>query len=115
MIKECILGSTGIQFDFDYLRDALDFDFDSLKKEVDKKGSDLGGSYQELKKYAEEGRPRAADIRKPVPYGVPQYAHDIVDMIFDPLILCWLWWLLEIIPLFSTYQDHKGNWISRKK
>ncbi|KAF8344878.1 hypothetical protein F5887DRAFT_969295 [Amanita rubescens] len=123
IIKECILERTGIQFDFHYLRDALDFDFDNLKKEVDKKGLDLGEANQELEKYAKEGRSRAlpgqADIRgspKPVPDpdGVRQYMIDIVDIIFDRLILCWFWWLLEFFPLFSAYQDRKGNWISRQ-
>jgi len=121
MIKECILARTGIQFYFQYLRDALDFDFDNLKKEVDKKDSDLGEAYQELEKYAKEGRVRArpglADIRdspEPDPDGVRQYMIDIVDNIFDRLILCWFWWLLELVPLFSAYQDRRGNWISHK-
>ncbi|KAF8335121.1 hypothetical protein F5887DRAFT_989621 [Amanita rubescens] len=116
MIKECILESTGIQFDFRYLRDALDFDFDSLKKEVDKKGLNLGKVNQELEKYAEEGRARAQPQPTDIWYppepdhdGV-RHINDIVDIIFDPLILCWFWWILEVYPLFSTYQDRKGNW-----
>lgn len=120
MIKECMLESTGIQFDFHYLRDALDFDFDGLKKEVDKKGLDLGEAYQELEKYAKEGRPRVrfgpADIwDSPEPDSVGKYMIDILDTIFDILALHWIWWLLEYFPLFSTYQDRKGNWISCKK
>jgi hypothetical protein len=122
MIKECILAHTGIQFEFQYLRDALDFDFDNLKKEVDKKDLDLSETYQELEKYAKEGRARArpgladiGDSPQPDPDGVRQNMIDVIDNIFDRLILCWFWWLIEFVPLFSARQDRKGNWTIGKR
>jgi hypothetical protein len=150
MIKECILAKTGIQFDMDYLKDALDFDFDDLVTEMKEKEieiADLGEAYAEIENYAQEsfgkkekeieiadlgeayaeienytqesfGKKEQAETDS-IANGSPQthfprfrhYMRDVVDQIFDQLVLVWVWWILEILPLWSTYQDPEGNWV----
>ncbi len=127
MIKECILAKTGIQFDMDYLRDDLDFDFDDLEKEMVKKNmtpEDLGEAYREIGKYAADSRKRAQEkeqsksasanssVTSETYLGrIGRHIHDIFDDIFDQLLITWFWWILEIIPMLTTYQDLEGNWI----
>ncbi|KAF8340209.1 hypothetical protein F5887DRAFT_979177, partial [Amanita rubescens] len=119
MIKECILAKTGIQFDVEYLRDELEFDFRDVKTEMRQRNmklKELGEAYQELEKYAEESplkalpQPFVISNRSPQthPHG---YLRDIVDII--QLLMCF-WWMLEFIPTLSTYQDSQGNWIRRR-
>ena len=110
MIKECILAKTGIQFDMDYLRDALDFDFDDLLTEVKNKGmeiADLGGAYEEIGHYAQESleKKEKAKVEGDSDHGF-----------FDQLIrLAWVWWIFEFLSLRSTYQDPRGNWIRLRR
>jgi hypothetical protein len=118
MIKECILAGTGIQFDMKYLRDDLDFDFHDLVTEMDGKNmniDDLGEAYRRIEEYAyesyEQAYPQTAISPQTHSHGFRWYIRDIVDSIFDQLLLVWFWWILEIIPMLSTYQDPQGNWI----
>jgi uncharacterized protein (DUF2235 family) len=124
MIKECILCKTGIQFDLDYLQEVLDFDFERLledMKEKDIKIKDLGEGYADLQKYVSEN-----DLHHPANKSIIFHEHqtlrqrfrshasDILDDIFDQLILVWFWWVLEIIPMLYTYQNQQGDWIRRR-
>ena len=131
MIKECILAKTGIQFDLEYLRDELDFDFNDLEEEMKKKDikpEDLGEAYKEIGKYAAESHAHAQqekekekEVSKSADAHVVSKTHlekigrhirDIFDDIFDQLVMkWWFWWILEIIPMLTTYQDLEGNWI----
>ncbi|KAF8326159.1 hypothetical protein F5887DRAFT_1139000 [Amanita rubescens] len=128
MIKECILAKTGIQFDMDYLRDDLDFDFDNLEKEMANKNitpEDLGEAYKEIGKYAADSRAHAQEtelstsananstVTSETALGrIGRHIRDIFDDVFDQLIMkWWFWWILEIIPMLTTYQDLEGNWI----
>ena len=130
MIKECILAKTGIQFDLDYLRDALDFDFDDLVKEMKNKEmaiADLGEAYEEIENYAQESldKKKQAEAKtnsqqivangSPHFHGFRHYIHDVFDRIFDQLAIARFWWILEILPLRSTNQDDNGNWIRRRR
>lgn len=36
--------------------------------------------------------------------------HDLKSKIYDPLRLKPAWWLLEVIPMFHSWQDEKGKW-----
>ena len=129
MIKECILAKTGIQFDMAYLRDVLNFDFSDLEEEMKKKEmtpEDLGEVYKEIGKYAAESRAAAqekalsksangnASVTSETHSGrIGRHIHDVFDDIVDELvILWWFWWLLELVPMLTTYQDCEGNWIS---
>ncbi|KAF8723155.1 hypothetical protein AX14_009515 [Amanita brunnescens Koide BX004] len=128
MIKECILTKTGIQFDMEYLRDSLDFDFHELVTEMEEKDmkiEDLGQAYQGIENYAQESFEQAqerqerakakAETQSDSPqthvHGFRHYIHDVIDTIFDQLLLVWFWWILEFLPMLSTYQDLQGNWI----
>ena len=132
MIKECILAKTGIQFDMDYLRDDLNFDFDDLMTEMKNKGmqiADLGEAYGEIENYAQDSSAKKkakaeADSQSTVSkdslethnHVFRHYFHDVFDQIFDQLVLAWwFWWILEILPLRSTYQDLQGNWIRLRR
>ena len=129
MIKECILAKTGIQFDMDYLRDDLDFDFDDLVTEMKKKGmqiANLCDAYGEIENYTQDSSVAKAEAgsQSTVANDSPQthnhvfrrYFHDVFDQIFDQLVLAWwFWWILEILPLRSTYQDLQGNWIRLRR
>ncbi|KIL60376.1 hypothetical protein M378DRAFT_923486 [Amanita muscaria Koide BX008] len=43
------------------------------------------------------------------------HAWDILADIFDQLVIFWyFWWMLEVVPMLYTYQDHHGNWIRRR-
>jgi len=158
MIKECILAKTGIQFDMDYLRDNLDFDFDDLVNEMEKrkmKPEELGEAYRGIEAYAahsrmtraqaqekEQSKPAGAD-GPPELQGLSRYIYeifqwwfwwmlpvqaqvqpeqtplqglrrhilDVFDRVFDQLLIARSWWILEIIPMLTTYQDLEGNWI----
>ena len=124
MIKECVLAKTGIQFDMEYLRDELDFDFDDLEKEMTRKNmrsEDLGEAYLESRARAQQEKEKeaskSADANAPVisetHFGkIRRHIHDIFDDVFDPLVINWFWWILEIIPMITIYQDLDGNWIS---
>jgi hypothetical protein len=35
---------------------------------------------------------------------------DAVEPCYDQLGTNWIWWILEIIPLYFNWQDEKGNW-----
>ena len=128
MIRECILAKTGIQFDLEHLRDDLSFDFDDLEKEMKNKKltpEDLGEAYLKIEEYAEDSRKRAKE-KEPSKLANPnssvisethfgsirRHIHDIFDNIFDQLAMKWwfCWWLLEFIPMLTTYQDSEGNW-----
>ena len=109
MKKECILAKTGIHFDMGYLRDALDFDFDDLLTEVKNKGieiADLGGTYEEIGRYAQESleKKKKAKVEGDSDLGF------FDQLIFDPF-----WWIAELLPLRSTYQDPRGNWIRLRR
>jgi len=111
MIKECILAKTGIQFDMDYLRDALDFDFDDLMTEMrgkDMQIADLGEAYEKIEYYAQESREEKTERWEVIRNDIKYYVH---ESIFDQLVLVWFWWILEFLQLSSTYQDPQGNWI----
>ena len=116
----------------DYLRDALDFDFHDLETEMKNKEieiADLGEAYAEIGNYARESFDKKeqakaeADSQPTVVNDSPQthfhglrhYIHDVFDQIFDQLVLAWFWWILEILPLRSTYQDPQGNWIRLRR
>lgn len=132
MIKECILCETGILFDLDYLRDDLNFDFDELleeiEHEVDKQEQLVIRGYEELVMYrdkqSEQAEEAEGDVDKtPVqeretelePRSFRRHAADILDNIFDQLVIFWwFWWLLEMIPMLYTCQDTKGNWVRRR-
>lgn len=120
MIKECILAKTGIQFDLEYLKESVDFDFNGLLEEMGEKGvevEDLGVGYEGLRGYADEVPPSI--VVESANGGSVQtcyarangYPPDRCDNIFDQLILVWLWWLIEFIPTLFTYQDAGGNWV----
>ena len=120
MIKECILAKTGIQFDLEYLKESVDFDFNGLLEEMGEKGvkvEDLGIGYEGLRGYADEVPPSI--VVESANGGSVQtcyarangYPPDRCDNIFDQLILVWLWWLIEFIPTLFTYQDAGGNWV----
>ena len=130
MIKECILARTGIQFDLEYLRDDLHFDFNGLKEEMKEKNikpEDLGEAYKEIGDYAPESHipeshahaqqekeaSKSADANAPVisETHLGKIGRHIFDQIFDQLVMIVSWWLLEIIPMSTTYQDREGNWI----
>ena len=114
MIKECILAKTGIQFDMDYLSDNLDFDFDDLMMEVKCKGmqiEDLGEAYQGIEGYAQESFEKKAVRAEAVANLINYCVHEAFGQIFDQLVLVWFWWILEFLPLSTTYQDSQGNWI----
>ncbi len=157
MIKESILAKTGIQFDMDYLRDDLDFNFDDLEKEMEKrnmKPEDLGEAYRGIKTYADHSRARAQEQESEQPkpagangppelqglsryiyeiykwwfwwmrpmqaqaqpeetplQGIGRHLHDVFDRIFDQLLIVRSWWILEMIPTLTSYQDIEGNWI----
>ena len=127
MIKECILAKTGIQFDMDRLRDDLDFDFDDLEKEMEKKNmtpEDLGDAYQRIREYAAESRywkepSKSTNANNSATSethfrGIVRHIRDISDVVFDPLVINRFWWILEIIPVITIYQDLDGNWISQR-
>jgi len=124
MIKECILCKTGIQFDLEYLQEELNFDFELLLKDMKKKNikiKDLGDGYEELEKYVSENdlhhptnKPNMFHGPETLRQRLRRHAHDILDEIFDQLILVWFWWFLEIIPMLYTYQDQQGDWIRRR-
>ena len=117
MIKECILEKTGIKFDMDYLRDALDFDFHNLEMEMKEKNmkiDDLGEAYQGIEQYCMESKEKQAKARaKPEPQLTDgnYHIHDVFATIFDQLLIIWLWWILEFIPALTVCQDPQGNWI----
>jgi hypothetical protein len=135
MIKECILAKTGIQFDLEYLKESVDFDFNGLLEEMTRKGvkvEDLGEGYKDLRKYADKdnttvppsiivesanGGPVQTRYASNHPQANGHHFHlgrhplDLRDNIFDQLILVWLWWFIEFIPTLFTYQDAGGNWI----
>jgi len=126
MIRECILCKTGIQFDLDYLQEALDFDFERLLEDMENnniKVKDLGEGYEELEKYVSENALHHP-INKPAPsifhdhetlrQRLRRHARDILDKTFDQLVIFWFWWIFEIIPMLYTYQDPRGNWIRRR-
>ncbi|KAK2467670.1 hypothetical protein APHAL10511_000525 [Amanita phalloides] len=129
MIMECILAKTGIQFDLEYLKESLDFDFQDLLTEMGKKNiklEELGENYQEIDKYAprssvQEPTLKTADNVSSTSHpevqshGTGRHFRDILDLIFDQLVrVWWFWWILEFIPMLSTYQDPQGNWIRRR-
>ena len=96
MIKECILAKTGIQFDMDYLKHELKFDLEETKGMNNNQG--------------------IAQNKPTVSNGTAEtHSHhwaDILDKVFDQLALFWwFWWILELIPMLTTYQDPQGNWI----
>ena len=127
MIKECILAKTGIIFDWEYLKDTLEFDFHGLLEEMNEKGiklEELGEDYKVIEEYALEGSQQHAVESSVVS---PSYAvqthpgllirrhiRDTCDALFDQLAIFWLWWFLEVIPMLCTYQDTEGNWIRRR-
>ncbi|KAM6494621.1 Uncharacterized alpha/beta hydrolase domain (DUF2235) domain containing protein [Amanita muscaria] len=118
MIKECILSETGIMFDLKYLKDDLNFDFDGLISNKTEKQNPIMQD-NELKEYQLKARdPKQAYFDTlPIPMQQPRYsmhALDILADIFDQLVLCWLWWMVEVVPMLYTYQDHHGNWIRRR-
>ena len=131
MIKECILATTGIQFDIEYLRDDLNFDFDNLMKEMKAKNmkpEDLGEAYRGIEEYAEERKQeRAQTESKPVIANASvscktyhsrenkRQIYNILDVIFNQLVRWWFWWILEIVPMLTTYQDLEGNWIHLRR
>ena len=124
MIKECILCDTGIQFDLDYLRDELDFDFGDLLEEMTKKNIKID---EKLKECAREDavhppiNKSAPSSTAPLPehetlrQRFRRHATDLLDEIFDQLVrVWWFWWILEMIPMLYTYQDQKGDWIRQR-
>ena len=97
MIKECILEKTGIEFDMEYLKD-LDFDFEELQKMFER------GDYDESiekcgwhKDTQEISRLNEKDAN---------------DLIYDKLRR--FWWILELFPMLTSYQDSQGNWFRRR-
>ncbi|KAF8630318.1 hypothetical protein AX15_002991 [Amanita polypyramis BW_CC] len=128
MIKECILAKTGILFDWEYLKEDLEFDFHGLIEEMKEKNiklEDLGEDHKIIEQYGSE-----SPHQHPVEHSVMspshsvqnrsrrdiirRHIHDVCDAIFDQLALFWVWWLLEILPMLCTYQDTKGDWIRRR-
>ena len=107
MIKECILAKTGIQFDMDYLKHELEFDLEETKGMNNNQG---------IAQNAQENEALRADTKSTVSNGTAEtHSHhwaDILDKVFDQLALFWwFWWILELIPMLTTYQDPQGNWI----
>jgi len=130
MIKECILAGTGIQFDIEYLRDDLNFDFDNLMEEMkakDMRPEDLGEAYRGIEEYAEESKqaraqtqsgPAVADASisdKTHPREIKRQIYNILDIIFNQLVRWWFWWILETIPMLTMCQDLEGNWIHLRR
>jgi hypothetical protein len=109
MLKECILSKTGIRFNPEYLETQVKFSFRELEEERTKRGlerADLGDTYIDLEPYLtkpnllkdEESRQRS-------------YLRDACDNTFDQLVISPLWWCLELLPAFFSFQDEEGNWI----
>ena len=128
MIKECILAKTGILFDMEYLKESLDFDFRGLVEDAQERminPDDLGEPYTEIKKWALEN-PMPQNDEHSVIYNLGQlrpenlqtrimrHVRDVCDEIYDQLVIFFLWWILEFIPMLYTYQDPQGNWIRRR-
>ena len=47
-----------------------------------------------------------------------RHAMDIRDAfadIYDPLVYAKNWWVLEVIPMLTTYQEENGNWIKMRR
>ena len=98
-----------------YLGYDLDFDFDDLEKEMEKKNmtpEDLGDAYGEIGEYAAYSRAQKNEQSKSENHSerIGRHTYDIFDVILYQLIK-WLWWILEIIPTLTTYQDLNGKWI----
>ena len=53
-------------------------------------------------KHAENIRYAAEDIR------------DAVAALYDQLVTFKLWWILETIPMLTTYQEQSGKWIRKR-
>ena len=63
-------------------------------------------------KHAENIRDAAEDIRD-----VVKHAKDIRDgvaALYDQLVTFKPWWILEIIPMLTTYQEQSGKWIRKR-
>ncbi|KIL71131.1 hypothetical protein M378DRAFT_65731 [Amanita muscaria Koide BX008] len=133
MIKECILSKTGIRFNPEYLDSQLRFNLRGLKKEIQGIG-ELQDTYWDIEFYLQKQKERARRKkinRMPDIRGVDKFftswpgffdivessenlydnARDIGDRIFDQLTHRSTWWILEVLPTFSSFQDQSGDWI----
>jgi hypothetical protein len=57
-----------------------------------------------IPKFNSSGRPTDTDGEKALD------SADAFEPIYDQLVLNWMWWILEIVPLSSSWQDKKGDW-----
>lgn len=120
MIKECLLAKTKIQFNMEYLRVSLNFDFKGFVEEMKTRNmvfADLGAAGQNLKdtyavmtiiSYLEKMETTPSEVNTLV-----QGIHETIDRVFDPLA-SGVWWILEFFPFLTTRQDSQGNWIHKR-
>ncbi|KAF8687853.1 hypothetical protein AX14_003639 [Amanita brunnescens Koide BX004] len=118
MIKECLLAMTQIQFDVDYLRFSLNFDFRDFAQEMKTKNitfENLGANGRDFRRYDSVAKTSKLDRTEIAPEAntLVQGIHDVFDRVFDPLN-SGIWWILEFIPFLTTRQDSQGNWIRKR-
>ena len=101
MIRECFLAKTGILFDTDLLDD-----LGLVLKELE-------SNPQDVQTHDILGTdPSAGTLNEAGPVGL-RPAKDIKDaaaQIYDQLLRQKFWWVLELIPMLSTYQKGDGSW-----
>ena len=118
MIKECLLAMTQIQFDVDYLRFSLNFDFRDFAQEMKTKNitfENLGANGRDFRRYNSVAKTSKLDRMEIAPEAntLVQGIHEVFDRVFDPLN-SGIWWILEFIPFLTTRQDSQGNWIRKR-
>ena len=108
MIKECLLARTQIQFDLEYVKVSLNFDFEDLVWEMETNiafEKDKGRVWMLMLLQLEKTSPGEDSLFQGI--------HQAFDRVFDPLA-SGFWWILEFIPFLTTRQDSQGNWIHKR-
>lgn len=104
MIKECFLAKTGINFDQGLLTE-LGLDLTALEKNP---------ATVPTHNYADPSGP-GSDILEPNSTEIAlRFQKDLMDasaLIYNQLFIAPFWWLLEVIPMISTHQEHDGSWL----
>jgi len=128
MIKECFVARTGIIFHTDRLRE-LGFGLDALEADLENIPTGNG-----IMPNGKVGSPDSLDTTRPFSIAftdsttlpcklVPEVATvvrhaknrvDAIAPIYDQLLITLLWWMLELIPMLSTYQQEDGRWVRQR-
>ncbi|KAF8325512.1 hypothetical protein F5887DRAFT_248465 [Amanita rubescens] len=106
MIKECILGKTGIEFDMEYLKNDLDFDIEDLLKEMFERG-DYDECYEVIRKCGwDKVKQEISRLNA---------EKDNNYQVRDDLSRLWYFWgVLECFPMLTVHQDSQGDWFHRR-